>query len=90
MANKRIQKLVTYSPKLFELATQRAQELGLSFNEYQRYVMAKDIDERAIPMVDEETEKRIGESLKAYNRGEYVTIDPSNEKALNEFLGIKE
>lgn len=89
MANKRIQKLVTYSPKLFALATQRAQELGLSFNEYQRYVMAKDIDERSIPMVDEETEKRIEESLRDYAEGRYVTIDPSDDKALNKFLGIK-
>lgn len=88
MANKRIQKLVTYSPKLFELATQRAQELGLSFNEYQRYVMAKDIDERSIPMVDEETEKRIEESLKDYAEGRYITVDPSIPGELEKALGL--
>lgn len=32
------------------------------------------------PMVDEETEKRIGESLAAYERGEYRVIDPSQDK----------
>lgn len=88
MANKRIQKLITYSPRLYELALARAKELGLSFNEYQRYVMTKDIDERAILMVDEETEKRIGERLKDVERGDYITVDPRVPGELEKALGL--
>ena len=40
-------------------------------------------------MVDEQTDKRIGQSLKDLAEGRYTEINPSNEKALNKALGIK-
>lgn len=91
MNTKRIQKLITFSPQLYQLAYHKAKMLGLSFADYIRHLTVADVKEEAenIPMVDEETEKRIGESLKALERGEYIDIDPRNEKELNKFLGIK-
>lgn len=39
-----------------------------------------------VQMVDEETEKRIGESLEALSRGKYVDADPFDKKALKRAL----
>lgn len=44
MTPKRIQKLITFSPQLYARAKQRAADLGLTFNEYQRFITAKDVD----------------------------------------------
>ena len=46
--------------------------------------------EQNLAEVDAETEKRIGLSLKDLEEGRYTTVDPSDEKALNAMLGIKE
>jgi hypothetical protein len=40
-------------------------------------------------MVDEETNKRIGESLKAYKEGHYIEIDPTNEEQMNNLVDLK-
>ena len=64
--------------------------MGLSFTEYLRHLLANAVEESGvIPMVDEETEYRIGESLAAYSRGEYVEVDPVDKRALNKILGIE-
>jgi hypothetical protein len=39
-----------------------------------------------IEMVDEETEKRIGESLDDYAHGRYVTVNPFDKEALKKAL----
>ena len=87
----RIQKLVTFSSKLYDNAITRADSLGIPFAEYVRHVVIKDIEKstKDLPMVDEETNKRIGQSLKDFEEGRYVEIDPSNEEELNRVLGIK-
>ena len=87
----RVQKLVTFSSKLYDNAIARANSLGVPFAEYVRHVIIKDIEENIenLPMVDEETEKRIGQSLKDIEEGRYIDIDPSNEEELDKFLGLK-
>jgi len=42
-----------------------------------------------LPMVDEETDKRIGQSLKDFEEGRYIEIDPSNNEELEKFVGLK-
>ena len=88
----RVQKLVTFSAKLYNNAVARADSLGIPFAEYVRHTLIKDVEEnnKNLPMVDAETEKRIGLSLKDIEEGRYTTVDPSDEKALNAMLGIKE
>ena len=87
----RIQKLVTFSPQLYGRADKKAKQLGVPFAEYIRHLIIKDVeaDITDYPMVDPDTERQIGESLKALEEGRYVDIDPSNEEEFNKFLGIK-
>lgn len=74
-ATTRVQKLVTFSPQLYANAQSRASQLGVPFAEYLRHLIMKDVeDEAPVEMVDAETEKQIGESLAAYERGEYYTL----------------
>ncbi|MBI4225896.1 hypothetical protein HY612_02175 [Candidatus Roizmanbacteria bacterium] len=79
--SKRIQKLITFSPQLYSLVKEKAERLGLSFPEYLRLLAASDVKKEVeqIPMIDEETEKRIGESLEAYRKGQYTTISTKEE-----------
>lgn len=72
----RVQKLVTFSEKLYSNAIARANSLGLPFGEYIRHILIKDVEESAknLPMVDPETEKRIGLSLKDLSEGRYTVI----------------
>jgi len=88
----RVQKLVTFSSKLYGNAVARANSLGIPFAEYVRHTLIKDIEKSIenLPMVDEETERRIGESLKDLKEGRYTIVDPTDEKGLNKVLGIKE
>lgn len=75
-ATNRVQKLVTFSPQLYSNAETKAKQLGIPFAEYLRHLIIKDVEKDIadLPMVDAETNKRIGESLEAYKRGEYTTI----------------
>lgn len=78
---KSIQKLITFSPELHQLVMKRAKRFGLSLPEYIRILAVNDTksEAEAIPMVDEETEKRIGESLEAYKQGEYITLKTKSD-----------
>lgn len=82
------QKLISFSPRLYMLAEQRAKELGLPFAEYMRFLAANDVRSEYIPMVDEETNRRIGESLKAFKEGRYEVIDPSDPVQLAKAAGM--
>ncbi len=82
----RVQKLVTYSPKLYSNAVARANNLGIPFAENVRHTLIKDVEEstKNLPMVDAEAEKRIGQSLKDLEEGRYTII--KNKKELNAHL----
>lgn len=82
----RVQKLITFSPQLYEIVLAKAKQLGLSFGEYIRHLAVIDIKEDVghMPTVDEETEKRIGQSLKDLREGRYTVI--KNEKELDTHL----
>lgn len=73
---KSVQKLITFSPQLYQLVLNKAKRLGLSFAEYLRLMAVNEVKKEveALPVVDEETEKRIGESFEAYKRGEYKLL----------------
>jgi len=87
----RIQKLITFPPQLYQVVLAKARHLGLSFGEYMRHLAIIDVKKEVdnLPMVDEQSDKRIGQSLKDLEEGRYTEVDPSNEKALNKTLGIK-
>ncbi len=85
----RVQKLVTFSSKLYSNALARANSLGIPFAEYVRHILVKDVEEstRYLPMVDTETEKRIGQSLKDLKEGRY-TILKSDKDIENHFNNL--
>ncbi|OGK38080.1 hypothetical protein A3F03_02585 [Candidatus Roizmanbacteria bacterium RIFCSPHIGHO2_12_FULL_41_11] len=87
----RVQKLVTFSPQLYYHAEVKAKKLGVPFAEYLRHLVVKDVEEDIanLPMVDAETDQRIGKSLQDIEKGRYVDIDPSDEKELKKFFDIK-
>jgi len=87
----RVQKLVTFSPKLYNSAVARANSLGIPFAEYVRHTLIKDVEEsnKNLPMVDAQTEERIGQSLKDIEDGKYIEVDPSNEEELKKFVGLE-
>ncbi|OGD87446.1 hypothetical protein A2870_03860 [Candidatus Curtissbacteria bacterium RIFCSPHIGHO2_01_FULL_41_11] len=86
----RVQKLITFSPQLYQVVLTKARQLGLSFGEYMRHLAVIDVKEEIerLPMVDDASDKRIGQSLKDLEEGRYTEVDPSDDKALNKALGI--
>ncbi len=86
-----IQKLVTFTPQLYSNAEAKAKQLGVSFAEYIRHLIINDVEEdvTTFPMVDADTNRRIGESLQAYKEGRYSEVDPTNDDQLNELVGLK-
>lgn len=86
MKLQRIQKLITFSPHLYNLVEKKAGKLGVSFPEYIRILAVSDIKKQIeeLPMVDEETEKQIGKSLQALKEGKYT--DVRTEKELGAYL----
>lgn len=87
----RVQKLITFSPQLYQVVMAKAKQVGLSFGEYIRHLVVVDVKEDIghLPMVDAQTNEYIGQSLKDIAEGRYVDINPSDEQALNNLLGIK-
>ena len=87
----RVQKLITFSPQLYQVVLTKARQLGLSFGEYMRHLAVIDVKEEIerLPMVDDASDKRIGQSLKDLEEGRYTEVDPSDDKALNKALGIQ-
>ncbi len=83
---KGIQKLITFSTQLYRTVDQKARRIGLSFPEYIRVLAVNDIKVgiEDVPMVDEDTEKQIGQSLKDYEEGRYTTV--RTKKELHEHL----
>lgn len=82
MANTaRVQKLITFSPQLYELIFAKARQLGLSFGEYIRHLTIIDIKDQVTPLefVDTQTEKRIAKGLEDYKNGRYTEIKTAKE-----------
>lgn len=92
---KSVQKMATFPEPLYEVADEMADEWGVSFSRFLQLVVFKEADRWAskrgmiIPMVDEKTEESIAQSLEDIEKGQYVIVDPADEKALDKALGIK-
>ena len=82
--------MITFNPKLYHRAAVRAEDLGISFQEYVRHLVVSDTDKHSssIPMVDDKTAELISQSLAEYHAGEVVTIDPNDEAQLDFAAGI--
>lgn len=78
---KRVQKMISFPPELYKMGQQKADVFGLSFPEYVRFLVMNDAKSEPIEMVDEETEKAIGEAYEAYARGEGTIVSSKEELA---------
>lgn len=79
-----IQKNVTFSNQLYHKIMDRADALGLDFQEYIRYLAVDDIKTTIVPTVDQKTENRIEAAEKDIKGGNYTTV--SNEEEVDEHL----
>ncbi len=90
---------VPISSKMKSMLQKRSEKEGFSsVNEYVRVILHKviqrDLDfdlidshKAAIEVLDDETEKRVAESIEAYKRGEYDTIDSNiDPHAIDKYL----
>lgn len=87
----RIQKLVTFTPRLYNSAEEKARRLGVPFAEYVRHLIMKDVEDDAarFPLVDAETNRQIGLSLKDLKEGRFVDVIPTDKVGLNKLAGLK-
>ncbi|KKR31570.1 MAG: hypothetical protein UT63_C0066G0016 [Candidatus Gottesmanbacteria bacterium GW2011_GWC2_39_8] len=87
----RVQKLITFSTKLYNKAIARASSLGVPFTEYVRHVVLDDIEENIehLPTLDEETNAYIGKSFQDLKEGNYIVVKPNDKKGLNALAGLK-
>lgn len=82
-----IQKNITLTPELFYALLQKAQEVKLDFQDYVRALLSASV-KTDIPLVDEETEKRIAQAVQDLTQGKYVDVDPKDHKSLDRILGL--
>lgn len=91
MQKQRVQKLITFSPQLYELVEGKAQRLGVTFPEYIRSLALEDIKDNKAPYitVSPELEEEIELSLADFKKGDYKEFDPENEDDMNELFNGK-
>lgn len=81
-----VAKTITLTKDLYEDAEKTANQLGVSFPEYVRYLIIDDKREylRKIEILDEETEKELGEAMEDYKKGNYAVL--TSEAEIDEYF----
>lgn len=82
-----IQKNITLTPELFHALLDRAKETKLDFQDYVRVLLAASI-KSDLPLIDEETEKRIAQAVQDLAQGKYIEVNPHDEKKMNKILEL--
>lgn len=70
---------VSVSTELKSLVRSRAQNIGVPITQYVKNLIINDVKHYPVYQVDEETEKRIGQSLKDLAEGRYTVIKSKKE-----------
>ncbi len=70
---------LSVSPELKSLLKSRAQNIGVPITQYVKNLIINDVKSNPEYQVDEETEKRIGQSLKDLKEGRYTVIHDPKE-----------
>lgn len=91
MQKQRIQKLITFSPKLYTIVEEKANRLGVSFPEYIRSLALEDIKDEQVPFMvaSEELDTVIGQSLDEAKTGKLHEFDPDNDADMDDLFGGK-
>jgi hypothetical protein len=87
MAKARVQKLITFSPQLYNLVEDKAKKLGVTFPEYIRSLAVEDLKENDYIVASPETERQIGIALKEIEEGKGVEYDPDNSEDVKKMWG---
>jgi hypothetical protein len=84
------QKLISFPEGLYELAKKRIKHYGISFSEYVRLSIIKDIEESDdyVEILDKKTSEEVEASLKDYRAGRFVTLK-SNKEIEDYFNNLK-
>lgn len=77
MQTTRIQKLITFSPDLYQMALIKAKSLGLSFADYLRHILVKEIEEEKYDFV--RLKMLAKEGLAEYKAGKTKSISTPRE-----------
>lgn len=76
----RVQKLITFSPQLYQLVEKNAADLGVSFPEYIRVLAVNDVKKSAEKaVVSEVIEKQVAKSLEDIKNKNYTTVTSPDE-----------
>ncbi len=88
MQKQRVQKLITFSPQLYELVEDKAQRLGVSFPEYIRSLALEDIKDNKAPYltVSQELADEIEVAVTEFKDGKGKEFDPENSNDLKELF----
>lgn len=70
---------VSVSPELKSLVKSRAENIGVPITQYVKNLIINDVKHYPVYQVDEETEKRIGQSLEDIKEGRYTVIKSKKE-----------
>lgn len=82
---KRIQKLISFSPRLYDFARMKANRFGFTFSEYLKHLIANDVKFQVesqveeMEMVDAETEASIARSVDDFKNGRGVLLKTDKE-----------
>jgi hypothetical protein len=68
---KRIQKLISFSPRLYENATIKAKNIGFTFSDYVKFLIASDIKTQIekVEFFSQEEEESIARGVEDYKHG---------------------
>lgn len=84
---KTISKLITFSPTLYKLSRQRAEALGISFQEYIRHLLVNDTKD-GLELVSSDEEAQVAQSTKDFEAGKYTRLNMNDKKQVNTFFGL--
>jgi predicted CopG family antitoxin len=78
-----MQKLITFPDPIYKRLLKRAKKIGFSFSEYMRMMSVEHLQQpepfEEIEILDEETSKRVAESMEDFKNGRFVTLSSRKE-----------
>lgn len=85
-----IQQTVDFPAELYSYIQQSAKKYGVDVSEYIRMLAFNDVHstQAILESFDDDVIESVGRSLKQIQTGDTVTVDPQNEKELDNVLGI--
>ena len=77
----RVQKLITFSPQLYQLVEKNAADLGISFPEYIRVLAVNDVKKSVEKMtsINDDIEEQVAKSFDDIKNKRYTTVTTEGE-----------